>query len=608
MQQPSPIKYSVSIPNIANHQFHILLNITSPTNKGQILTLPTWIPGSYMVRDFAKNILWLTAKTAQGEELNVTKLDKQSWQIAPHTGPIQVEYSVYALDLSVRSAFLDTQFGFANGTSLFLEVKEQRHVPVDVEINLPDNMPNWTLATTLPKVGTQPNKQLIGRCENYLDLIEYPLLFGELDIIPFSAQGVNFELVFVGGHNADRERLAKDLSKIADHHLSLFDSDTPITHYQFLTILTESDFGGLEHTSSTALVYSRDELPTVAQRNMMFPGYRTFLSLCSHELFHTWHVKRTKPACLIDPDLSQEVYTEQLWIYEGFTSYYDDFSLQRAGVISNASYLEVVGQNLTRLLRNAGRFNQTVTESSFDAWTKFYKQDENAANAIVSYYVKGGIIAMCLDLKLRLESQGNHSLDDIMRMLWEQYGAKGIGTPDNIIHQLLNQLGYRFDEFLHSALYTTEELPTESLLNAFGVSVNKRSRAGVKDQGGRKMQGTKVAFGANFKGSATGIEITQVFTGTPAEKARLTKGDNIIALNGVKVSDAKFQAELDKLPLSDNEARLHYFRRGCLEETRLPLTAPDEDTVYLEITDKTLAQHWLGIFPENKTQETRAKD
>lgn len=605
MQQALPIKYNVSIPSIAKHQFLVELTISHPSASGQVLALPTWIPGSYMVRDFAKNILWLRAESEAGDPINVKKCDKQTWQLDAHEGPIRVTYLIYALDLSVRSAFLDSQFGFANGTSLFLEVVGQRDTPIDVEVNMPQEKPSWRLATTLPRVGAQPDNGLVGQCENYLDLIEYPMLFGDLDIIPFSAKGVSFELIFVGGHQADKVRLAKDLAKIAEHHLSLFDSETPITHYQFLTILTESDFGGLEHTSSTALVYSRNELPTIEQRNTMFAGYRTFLSLCSHELFHTWHVKRTKPACLINPDLSQEVYTEQLWIYEGFTSYYDDFSLQRAGVISNNSYLEVVGQNLTRLQRNKGRFNQTVTESSFDAWTKFYKQDENAANAIVSYYVKGGIIAMCLDLKLRLASQGKHNLDDIMKMLWQQYGAIGKGTPDDVIHQLLNDLGYQFDEFLHDALYTTKELPTETLLNEFGVTLHKRSKAAVSDQGGRKVDGAKMLFGANYKGSATGIELTQVFADTPAEKACLTKGDNIVALNGLKISEGQFQSELNKLSTKDEYATIHYFRRGWLEEVKLPLQAPEKDTFYLEITDETLANAWLI---DTKTDATAHKD
>ncbi len=596
--------YKVTVPSIAKHIFQIELTIPNPAASGQILRLPTWIPGSYMVRDFAKNVLWLSAEALeeQGNQTNkalkVSKLDKQTWKIEPHAGAIVISYQVYALDLSVRSAFLDSNFGFANGTSLFLEVVEQGQSPINVQIALPDEMPQWTLASTLPLVGEQPERGLSGQCENYLDLIEYPILMGELDIIPFSSeaspQEIAFELVLVGGHNADKNRLAADLTKIADHHLSLFDSKTPIDRYQFLTILTESDFGGLEHTSSTALVYSRNDLPTVTQKDKMTSGYCTFLSLCSHELFHTWHVKRIKPACFIEPDLSQEVYTEQLWIYEGFTSYYDDFSLKRSNIITNNCYLEILGQGLTRLLRCKGRLNQTVTESSWDTWTKFYKQDENAPNAIVSYYIKGAIVALCLDLKLRLASDGKHTVDNLMSMLWEQYGSIGKGTDDRVIHSLLEQLGYNFNDFLHDALYSTKELPVEELLNQVGVTLHTRARKDVKDLGGKKLDGAINQFGAHYKGASTGIEITQVLADTPAEQAMLAKGDNIIAVNGLKITEGQFQAELDKLSTKE-PATLHYFRRGCLQQATLPVQAAEQDTVYLEITDEKAVRLWLKL-------------
>lgn len=592
MQKTKKISYKVTVPSIAKHIFQIELHIPYSKSEGHTLRLPSWIPGSYMVRDFAKNIMWLSAETQKGKALNATKLDKQTWQLEPSKEAITVQYQVYAFDLSVRSAFLDSNFGFANGTSLFLEAVGYRDEEVQVEINLPTEKPEWQLATTLPRTKKQPKTGLSGKCKNYLDLIEYPILMGELDIIPFQSHDVDFELVLVGGHQADTARLADDLTKVADHHLSFFGPKSPVKKYQFLTILTESDFGGLEHTSSTALVYSRNELPTIAQKKQIPSGYRTFLSLCSHELFHTWHVKRIKPKCFVEPDLSQEVYTEQLWIYEGFTSYYDDFSLQRANLISNDSYLDVMGKNLTRLMRSKGRLNQTVTESSWDTWTKFYKQDENAPNAIVSYYIKGAIVALCLDLKLRIESQGEHSIDDIMRLLWEQYGEKGKGTEDRVIHELLEQLGYDFNEFLHDALYTTKELPVTELLEQVGVTLHTRAAANAKDPGGRKAEGAIHQFGATYKSGDIGLVINQVLADTPAEKAMLAKGDNVIALNGLQISDAQIQPELDKL-ITGETAILHYFRRGILQQTELPLTAAEEDTVYLEITDDKAVKLWL---------------
>lgn len=597
-QKPASIRYTVSIPSVAKHIFQVDLEIDQPTESGQQLRLPAWIPGSYMIRDFAKNILWLTAESANGQSLAVHKLDKQTWQIAAHQGAIKVSYQIYALDLSVRSAFLDSEFGFANGTSLFLEVIEQADTVVDVALQMPTDMPLWQLATAMPTKPGAAESDFPYQCANYADLIEHPVLMGELDVIPFVSHGIEFEMIFVGGQNTDTDRMAIDLKKIADHHLALFGAPvgtpTPMKRYLFLTILTESDFGGLEHTASTALVYSRNDLPSVHDRGKTPAGYRTFLSLCSHELFHTWHVKRTKPALFIAPDLSQEVYTEQLWIYEGFTSYYDDFSLQRTQLISNEDYLEVLGQNLTRLVRNAGRLLQSVTESSWDAWTKFYKQDENAPNAIVSYYTKGGIIAMCLDLKLRLASKGQHSIDNIMQMLWQQFGSKGIGTDDKVIHHLLEQLGYDFNEFLDNALYSTKDLPVAELLKQVGVSLKTRARSNVKDQGGKKAQdAVRHAFGATYKKESSGITITQVLADSPAEQASFCKGDNLIALNGYQINEGNFQSELDKLE-TGSEVAIHYFRRGRLHETEMPVQEAPKDTVYLEIVDKEAAKLWLG--------------
>jgi len=598
MAKKDPIKYSVTVPDIAKHQFQVEITIPSPDSDGQILQLPAWIPGSYMIRDFAKNILWLKAFTAEEERLQTIKLDKQRWKIEACQQSIKIVYCVYAFDLSVRSAFLDSEFGFANGTSLFLMVEGQALHPTEINFTLPKNAPLWSLSTSLPSpennVALTPDtRTLSSTCQDYYDLIEHPFLMGALDVISFTSHDVLFELVLVGGHNADKERLKRDLTRVADHHLTLFSSHIPITRYQFQTMLSESDFGGLEHMSSTALVYSRNELPSVNQQNEMASGYRTFLSLCSHELFHTWHVKRIKPSVYIQPDLGKEVHTEQLWIYEGFTSYYDDFSLRRADLITHESYLEVVAQNLTRLLRSKGRFNQTVTESSWDTWTKFYKQDENAPNAIVSYYIKGGIIAMCLDLKLRLASEGAHNLDDIMQMLWKQYGVTGKGTPDNVIHLLLEELGYDFSEFLHNALYTTTELPVLELLTEVGITLHTRSRFDVRDQGGKKLKGAAHGIGANYSSAAMGVELSQVYKDSPAEAAGLAKGDNLIAINGYKIADGKLQSFLDKL---DNEstAEISYFRRGRLHQTKMTVKAAAQDTVFLEITDPKLAALWLG--------------
>ena len=224
--------------------------------------------------------------------------------------------------------------------------------------------------------------------KNYDELIDHPIYVGIADTHSFEVDGITFTLLFSGNNNIDYERIANDLTPICKHHLDLFGAPQPINNYLFMTLLADNGFGGLEHKYSTALLYPRFDLPHVGEREKKTDSYITFLSLCSHEFFHTWHVKRIKPSVMVKPDLSQETYTNQLWIYEGFTSFYDDVTLARAGVIEPQKYLDIVAQNVSRLLQNAGRFKQSAAESSFDAWTKFYKQDASATNNIVSYYTR----------------------------------------------------------------------------------------------------------------------------------------------------------------------------------------------------------------------------
>jgi predicted metalloprotease with PDZ domain len=426
---------------VTSHIIKVKLDISEPDRHGQKLTLPAWIPGSYMIRDFCKNIIQLNVKNKDGAQLNYHKTNKQTWQIEPHSGPLSIEYSVYAFDLSVRSAYLNDEFAFFNGTSLFLAVEGQTNEKCYVELNKPgfDCAKHWRVATSLPCASnTQVHEFGEYQAENYAELIDHPVVYSHFDLVQFTVEDVKFELVLVGGHNADTNRITADLEKICQHHFDLFEKPIPFERYLFITLLSHSGFGGLEHKYSTALMYSRDQLPSLNEGIEPSEDYRTFLSLCSHELFHAWHVKRIQPLELQNASLQKEAYTEQLWIYEGFTSYFDDASLARCKVINTESYLEIVGQNLTRLLRNGGRMKQTITESSYDAWTKFYQQDASAINNIVSYYNKGAIVAMCLDLTIRLESQGKYSLDNVMKYLWNLHGKTGLGTDKFVIQQILD--------------------------------------------------------------------------------------------------------------------------------------------------------------------------
>lgn len=591
-----PIHYDITLTSIAGHLFEVKLSILNPSIKGQILTLPSWIPGSYMIRDFAKHIVRLKAFTQDNLPLKAIKLDKQTWQIEPSKEPIFISYQIYAYDLSVRAAYINDQFGFFNGSNVFLELEGQSHQPCSLSITQqPFASSECKIATTMPlltqAVSSSDNHHF--QASNYAELIDHPVLIGKFDSQLFMVEGVEFELVLAGGHQSDMSRLVRDLTIICQQHFKLFADQSPIKRYLFITMLTDSAYGGLEHRSSTALMFARNDLPSFDEPESPSEGYRTFLSLCSHELLHTWHVKRIKPTELANGNLLSETYTEQLWIYEGFTSYYDDLFLQRAKVISVEDYLMIMGQNLTRLERNKGRLKQSVTESSFDAWTKFYKQDEGAINNIVSYYNKGAIITMCLDLSIRLASKHNLSLDDVMRRLWQQFGKTDVPTPKSVIHDILNELQLDLSVFLNSAIYSTDELPIKELLSKFGITVHQRARADNNDKGGENAQKVvKHDFGAQFKVKEIGVEIQQVSENSAAYNAGIIVGDIIIALGEWQVTPTTLLPLISKLQTYES-VDVFVLRDKRLVKLQYTATPAPLDTLYLTIKDKTLTEKWL---------------
>lgn len=587
------VHYAVRVDSISGHYFHVTQTIRQTGDAPIILSLPAWIPGSYMIRDFSKNIVQFDVKDDKGEPLPYEKLDKQSWQILPSGKTITVSILVYAYDLSVRSAYINDEYAFFNGTSVFLQWQGYTG-PCSLAVQLPEHKQDqWQIATAMPSANPQSDEHAY-LAADYNELIDHPVLMGEFDIATFSTKEVDFKFVLTGKHRADVERICQDLVAVCEHHLTLFNDAVPIQEYWFMTLLCEGGFGGLEHRASTVLQYPRTDLPTVRHRNTMPDGYRRFLSLCSHEFFHTWHVKRNKPDAFIELDLSKEVYTEQLWIYEGFTSYMDDLSLVRSKLIEPESYLELLGQNLTRLSRNPGERKQTVAESSFYAWTRFYQQDASAANNIVSYYAKGAEIALCLDLLIRQESNNHASLFTVMRLLWKKYGSVNLGTQIDTIQTLLkDDLDMNLDAFFQQALYSTQPLPTQHLLNEVGIETCFRAQSEAGDKGGKPSDKiTKVDFGAHYEDHAIGVKITQVLESSAAYLAELFVGDLLISVEHWQINKAKLQSVLDDHSDKD-KLTLHVFRDGRLIQLCMPVKLPPKDTIYLQTHDILSRDEWL---------------
>ncbi|MFL9873460.1 M61 family metallopeptidase [Paraburkholderia megapolitana] len=583
-----PIRYTIVPSQPAAHLFEVTLTVADPDPAGQRFMLPVWIPGSYMVREFARNIVTLRAFNDAGRKVRVTKTDKHTWQAAPVKGALTLRYEVYAWDLSVRAAHLDDTTGFFNGTSVFLAVPGHEDAPCVVEIQKPAGAQyrQWRVATALPEArGTKRYGFGEYRAQNYDELIDHPVTLGEFALKTFKAHGVPHDIVIAGRVvGLDMERLAADLKRICEAQIALFEPKSkkaPVDRYVFMTQAVSDGYGGLEHRASTALICNRGDLP-VTGREAMTEGYRTYLGLCSHEYFHTWNVKRIKPAAFAPYDLTRENYTSLLWLFEGFTSYYDDLILVRSGVITQDDYFGLVGKVVGGVQRGSGRLKQTVAESSFDAWVKYYRQDENAPNAIVSYYTKGSLIALAFDLTIRAQTRNRKSLDDVMRLLWQRYGrdfyrGKPVGVEEADVEALFAEAtGANLAELFTDGVRGTVDLPLAALLAPFGASLKPETDVGAKP-----------SLGARVRGGAD-CTLAAVHDGSAAQKAGLSAGDVLVAIDGLRVTGANLDALLARY-LPGAKVEVHAFRRDELRVVQLKLDAPEVARYVLSAADSRAA-------------------
>lgn len=587
----TPIHYTIIPKDLAGHLFFVTLQIAKPDAAGQKLSLPAWIPGSYMVREFSRNIIRINALCA-GKKIALKKIDKQSWQAAPCSGALTIEYEVYAWDLSVRTAHLDQSHGFFNGTSVYLQVLGHEMAPhiVDIQRPLDAACKSWRVATSMPELKAKRYGFGSYIAANYDELIDHPVEMGNFALETFEAHGVAHDFVVTGRvPNMDLDRMVADVKKICETQIAFFEPRSkraPMSSYVFLTMVVGDGYGGLEHRASTALICNRNDLPLKHQSEMS-DGYRSFLGLCSHEYFHTWNVKRIKPAAFANYDLSQENYTSLLWLFEGFTSYYDDLMLVRSGLIDELSYFKLLGKTLNAVMRGTGRSKQSVAESSFDAWTKYYRQDENSPNAIVSYYTKGSLVGLALDLTIRSETAGKKSLDDVMRTLWQKYGRdfyqKALsghqqGLGENEIEALIEQsTGVKTKRFLDRHVRGKDDLPLAPLYADFGVTLNDERKT------------AKSALGVRVVKDGADCKLANVFEARAAHKAGLSAGDVLLAINGLRVTAADaadgLNAALGRYRVGET-VLIHAFRRDELLTVEAKLQADDVPAFSLNLVDK----------------------
>jgi predicted metalloprotease with PDZ domain len=596
------IHYTIVAHDLPGHLFEVSVTVKAPASGGQIFALPAWIPGSYMIREFARNIVQIGAESG-GKKIALAKLDKHSWQAAPCAGPLTLHYQVYAWDLSVRAAHLDQTHGFFNGSSVFLQVlghEQSAHV-VDVIRPKGHACKAWRIATALPELKARRYGFGTYAAANYDELIDHPVEMGNFELGSFKAHGVQHDVAFTGRvPHLDMARLTADLKKICETHIAFFEPKSkraPMSRYVFMTMAVGEGYGGLEHRASTALMCARADLPVKGQ-HAMTDGYRSFLGLCSHEYFHTWNVKRIKPASFAPYDLRVENYTPLLWLFEGFTSYYDDLMLVRSGAIDQAEYFKSIAKTVNAVLRGSGRHKQSVAESSFDAWIKYYRQDENAPNAIVSYYGKGSLVALALDLTIRADTRGKKSLDDVMRALWLGYGRDfyagkvggkvgGKGVTESELEALIDAAtGLKLKRVLERWVRGTGDLPLAGLLAKFGVNL-----AGDERQ-------QKPGLGVRTARDGNDCKLANVYEGGAAHRAGLSGGDVLAALDGLRVSAVNLDALLGRYRVGD-VVTLHAFRRDELMSFKVSLKADDAPQMALTALAKPLAgmrlrEAWLG--------------
>ena len=596
-------RYSIRPADPAAHLFEIRLTVATPDPQGQEFAIPAWIPGSYMVRDYARHVVSVRAES-DGRDVGLTKLDKSRWRAAPTDRELTLVLEIFAHDESVRGAHLDTTHAFFNGTCVFPAVVGQEESECELEIEPPEKPvgKQWRVATAMRRMDAEPYGFGRYHAADYDELIDHPVEIGELSIGEFEANGIPHAIAIRGDTRVDMARLCHDLQTICEQHMSLLGVPADLDRYLFLLNAPGTGYGGLEHRWSSANICSRDNLPAKGDEGVS-DEYRTLLGLLSHEYFHLWNVKRMKPAAFVPYDLSRETHTELLWVFEGVTSYYDDLALVRSGLISVESYLELVGQAVTRVLRGAGRRRQSVAESSFDAWTKFYKQDANAANSIVSYYAKGSLIALSIDLKLRSETGGEASLDDVMRVAWDRWGETGAGMPEDGFEKLCAEVsGLDIGDFLDAAVRGTGELPLEPLLGSHGITYQLRRATGSKDKGGKAAGNGALPdawLGADLINRDGRTVFSVVHNGGPAEIAGVSPGDELVALDGLRISFAGAEARTRRYKPGDR-SKLTVFRGDELMQLRLRWDEAPADTCFLTIdaeADETAAQlrsAWLG--------------
>jgi predicted metalloprotease with PDZ domain len=542
------VSYSVDLRDRHAHLYNVEARFPAGGDFVE-LKLALWTPGSYLIREYQRHLQELVVDDGEGQLLAVEKIDKATWRVdARKAEKIRACYRIYAWELTVRTAHLDDTHGFWNGAPLFLYVDPLRDRPVRVQVRVPEE---WRATTALPREGDD----FVAR--NYDELVDSPFEVGTHELVSFTAQGRPHQLAIWGRVDKPREELTGDLTRIIDQAAALF-GGVPYDEYTFLLLCAPGAYGGLEHARSCTLLTTPFAF---APRKK----YEEFLELVSHEYFHLWNVKRIHPKALGPFDYQREAYTRSLWVMEGLTSYYDRHLLVRAGLQSPGRYLDKLGDELGKIAAIPGRFKQSLEESSFDAWIKLYRPDENTVNSTISYYLKGGLVCLLLDLDIRARTHGARSLDDVLRLLWRRFGQTGEGFEDKDVQSLFEEAaGVPLGAFFDQCVRGRDDIEVAPFFANVGLTIE------VSHSEEHPAGGAPAWLGVNTKDDHGRLMVSAQLAGGPAWTGGLYAGDEIVALDGFRLEAGNLKDRMATRRAGERVS-LTVFRRDELRTVELTL-------------------------------------
>jgi len=548
------IHCSVAVESPSDHRAEFTLDIEGLTGPTVDIVLPSWVPGSYRIRDPARNLGGLGAVALpSGARLGVERIDKARWRVSVGAEPsVRVRYYVYGHALITEGLDVTSEHLFLNAGLCIPYVDGHKEEAIELALHVPAG---WTVVTELAEIERHPPTY---RAASYDELVDSPVDCGTPVVLTITPKGVPHRLVLCGvGGNYEAHRLESDIGKIVEATARLF-GGLPMPRYTFFYHLTDQRGGGLEHRTSTAIVVPRTAFRPESE-------YQKFLDLSSHEYFHLFNVKRIHPKVLGPFDYTKENYTKHLWVMEGTTSYYTTLLVRRAGLRPPSKYLEGIAESIRSYLEIPGRLVRSLEEASLTAWIDLYQQYEESVNQSISYYLKGSLVSLCLDLEVRHRTENRSSLDDIMRTLWTEYGARETGFGEDELLPIAERVtGLDLAGFFQKYVSGTDEIDFDGFARHAGL------KFGPKEKPVEPGEDAEAGYlGADIENANGHARLRTVRTASPAQRAGLYPGDEIVALDGGRTSFEELPKALKRFPAGAT-VDVAFFRRGYLRH--LPVT------------------------------------